>query len=173
MAGAFVTCEGARQRFPTFGPATLMIPDPRPARMHLLLVDAEHEFFARVILLLDEIAPRRFVLEWASTYGFAVSLLRRHRFDLCLINECIGHRSGTDLLLAMRVQGYTTPVLLLTSGEEMPDPRGGRVMDQIDRSRLSAEALRRALREAGLRPAALAPFPPPQATIVASAAVHA
>lgn len=162
MAGAFVTCEGARQRFPTFDPATLMnaTPNPSPARLRLLLVDADHEFFALMMFLLDEIVPRRFVLDWASTHAFAVSLLRRQRFDLCFINTRIGHRSGLDLLLDMRAQGCTTPVILLSTGEELPEPRGGRIMDQLDRSRISAEVLRQAFRDAGFRPASLPPLAP-------------
>ncbi len=153
-AGAFGTCEGARQ--PGANQPTLlnMTPNLAPPRMRLLLADSDHEFFARMILLLDEVAPRRFVLEWASTYGFAVSLMRRQRFDLCLASSRIGHRSGTDLVADMRVHGCLTPVILLATEDEMNDSPESQPVDWLDRNRLSPEMLRQAIRDASFRPGA-------------------
>ena len=82
-----------------------------PPRLRLLLVDPEHDYFAQMMFLMDEIAPRRFVLEWASTYAFAVSMLRRQHFDLCLVNVRMGHRNGTDLLLEMRTLDRVVPTI--------------------------------------------------------------
>lgn len=121
-------------------------------RINILLVDAEHDYFAMVMLLLEEIAPRKFLLQWASTYGFAVSLIRRHQFVLCLSNVRIGHRTGTDLLADIRARGCKTPFILLANGEEMMDSGTPNAMDHLDRNRLSAEMLRQALRDAGCRP---------------------
>ncbi|MFM8471507.1 MAG: response regulator [Limisphaerales bacterium] len=129
-----------------------------PPRMRLLLVDPEHDYFAQMMFLLDEIAPRRFVLEWASTYAFAVGMLRRQQFDLCFVNVRMGHRNGTDLLLDMQALGRTAPVILLARGEDLAEPGSGRAVDQLDRNRLSTEILRRALRDVGLRPASLTPL---------------
>ncbi|MEQ2008388.1 MAG: hypothetical protein ABMA26_16530 [Limisphaerales bacterium] len=126
-------------------------------RINLLLVDAEHDYFAMVMLLLEEIAPRRFLLQWASTYGFAVSMIRRHQFALCFSNVRIGHRTGTDLLLDMRARGCMTPVIFLASGEEMMDSGAVHAMDYLDRNRLSGEMLRQALRDAGFRPGGVVP----------------
>ena len=125
--------------------------EPNPPRMRLLLVDSSHEFFARVILLLDEIAPRRFVLEWASTYGFAVTLLRRSQFAVCLSSSRIGHRSGADLIRAMRSMDCHTPVLLLGSSEELTEHPAAHAYDYLDRNRLSASMLHQAIREAAAR----------------------
>lgn len=164
VADAFVTCEGARQRgaprLPQLTSQTLMTTNDDSSRIPLLLVDTEHEFFAKVMLLLDEIAPRRFVLEWASTYSFAVSKIRRREFILCLANVRIGHRSGTDLLMHMRARGCTTPVILLASGEELAEAGTVTAMDYLDRNRLSAGMLRQALRDAGFRPASPVSFAP-------------
>lgn len=164
MAGAFVTCEGAPQRgaVPIFGTQLpmLMTTNHNSPRINLLLVDADHDFFAKVMLLLEEIAPRKFLLQWASTYGFAVSMIRRHQFVLCLTNVRIGHRTGTDLLMDMRARGCTTPVILLASGEELMDSGAATAMDYLDRNRLSAEMLRRALRDAGFRPGGGVPLHP-------------
>lgn len=129
-----------------------MITCRNSSRIPLLLVDAEHEFFAKVVLLLEEMAPRTFLLEWASTYSFAVNLFRRDKFMLCFSNVRIGHRSGTDLLRDLRARGYNTPFILLASGEEMADSGVACAMDYLDRDRLSPEMLRLALRDAGFRP---------------------
>ena len=125
--------------------------------MRLLLVDGSHELFAQVILLLDEIAPRRFVFEWASTYSFAVTLLRRSQFAVCLSSSRIGHRSGADLIRAMRAMDCQTPVLLLGSSEELAEHPAAHAHDYLDCNRLSATMLYQAIREAAaLRPAGIA-----------------
>ncbi len=133
--------------------------------MRLLLVDTEHEFFAKITLLLDEAAPRRFVLEWASTYSFAVGLLRRQRFDLCLASAQIGHRSGTDLLMDVRSRGCVTPVILLAGAEEAMEQPDMAAVDYLDRHRLSAEMLRQAVRDAVFR---RVEAPPPPAALMAA-----
>ncbi|MFA6542951.1 MAG: hypothetical protein WCS99_00900 [Limisphaerales bacterium] len=122
-------------------------PDSSPRR-RLLLVDTEHDFFVKITLLMEEVAPRRFVLEWASTYSFAASLLRRQRFDLCLISSRIGHRSGSDLVTEMRNRGCEAPAILLAGTEEMAEHSGPVAADYLDRHRLSVEMLRRAVRDA-------------------------
>ncbi len=127
--------------------------------MRLLLADNDHEFFARMVLLLDEVAPRRFVLEWASTYGFAVSLMRRQRFDLCLASSRIGHRSGSDLVADLKTHGCLTPVILLATDEEMSDSPGSQPVDWLDRNRLSPDMLRQAIRDASFRPSGLGAWP--------------
>lgn len=178
MAGAFVTCEGAHQRGAALILETqlpmLMKTNQNSPRINLLLVDAEHDYFAMVMLLLEEIAPRKFLLQWASTYSFAVSLVRRHQFVLCLSNVRIGHRTGTELLLDMRARGCMTPVILLASGEEMMDSGAPNAMDHLDRNRLTAAMLRQALRDAGCRPEGGVQFHPglgsPLATAVGCAA---
>lgn len=120
---------------------------PPPSRSRLMLADVEHDYFARMTLLLEEIAPRRFILEWAQTHAFAVNLMRRQPFELCLINVRLGHRSGIDLLAMMRARNYSAPVVLLASGEELEALPVSRGVECIDRDRLSAELLRQVLRD--------------------------
>jgi DNA-binding NarL/FixJ family response regulator len=120
-------------------------------RLRVLLADVDHDFFTKIMLLLDEIAPRRFVLEWASTYGFGVTVMRRQRFDLCLISSHIGHRSGTDLAIHIKANYPATPVIMLACGEELAETPAGQPVDCLDRNRLSVEMLRQALRDAVFR----------------------
>lgn len=135
---------------------------PAPSRARLMLADVEHDYFARMTLLLEEIAPRRFVLEWAQTHAFAVNMMRRQQFKLCLINVRLGHRSGIDLLAMMRARNYSAPVVLLASGEELEALPVSRGVECIDRDRLSAGLLRQVLRDALFKsdPEALPIVPP-------------
>ncbi|KAF0177497.1 MAG: hypothetical protein FD161_2457 [Limisphaerales bacterium] len=140
-----------------------------------MLADVEFDFFTKITLLLDEVAPRRFMLEWASTYGFGVSAMRRQPFCLCLISSHIGHRSGTDLAVHIKANYPTTPVIMLASREEMADIPTGQPWDCLDRDRLSVEMLRRAVRDAVFRSTGgilLAPTPgkPARAELVRAAA---
>ena len=120
-------------------------------RLQVLLADTDHDFFVRLTLLLDEIAPRRFVLHWAVTYGFAVTTMRRQQFDLCLVSSQIGHRSGSDLVTHIKANAPDLPVIMLTSGEEMSDAPPTQSLDCLDRNRLTPEMLRQAIRDAMFR----------------------
>lgn len=126
-------------------------------RRRILLADADHDLFTQITLLLEEIAPRRFVLEWASTYGFAVSVLRRQQFDLCMVGSHIGHRSGTELVRHLRATSPRTPALLFVAHEEIGEAADRQPVECLDRHRLTVEMLRQAIRDLLFRPAAGAP----------------
>lgn len=126
-------------------------PTPVPAQLRVLLADADHDLFIKITLLLDEIAPRRFMLEWASTYSFAVTVLRRQRFDLCLISSHVGHRSGSELVTQIKAHVPGTPVILLAGSEEMFEARLAQPLECLDRHRLTVEMLRQAIRDAVFR----------------------
>lgn len=134
------------------------------SRLHVLLVDVEHDFFAKVSVLLDEAAPRQFEMRWASTYGFAVTAVRRHHYDLCLASSQVGHRRGSDLVADFKARGCAVPVILLASCEEMFDLPVRHPMDCLDRHRLSPEMLRRAVRDALGRPVGGTPLISPRLT---------
>lgn len=119
--------------------------------MRLLLVGDSHDLFARVILLLDEIAPNRFTLDWASSCSFALSLLQRSQFAVCLASFRIGHLSGADLIREMRAMDCHTPVVLLSSMEEQAEQPAAHAYDHLDCNRLSASMLHQAIRDAAAR----------------------
>ena len=129
---------------------------PHQPRLHVLLADPDHDFFARVSLLLDEAAPRRHTVQWASSYAFAVGTVRRHPYDLCLVSSQIGRRSGNDLIAHYRTHHPELPAIMLVGGGEMPDPCGPAPVDCLDRDRLTPEMLRRAIRDAIFRTASRA-----------------
>lgn len=119
--------------------------------MRLLLVGDSHELFARVILLLDEIAPNRYALDWASSCSFALSLLQRAQFAVCLASFRIGNQYGADLIRRMRAMDCHTPVVLLGSREEQVEQPAAHAYDHLDCNRLSASMLNQAIRDAAAR----------------------
>lgn len=138
------------------------IADLQP-RLRVLLADTEHDFFAMVTLLLEEAAPRRHELLWASSYAFAVSTIRRHQYDLCLVSAQIGHRSGSELVAHIRARHPRLPAILLAAGAEPGEFAGHSSVDCLDRDRLTPEMLHRAIRDAVFqtagRPAVAAGWP--------------
>ncbi|MBI5799482.1 MAG: response regulator [Verrucomicrobia bacterium] len=124
-----------------------MTPTTAQPRLRILLADADPDFFAEVTLLLDEIAPRRFVPVWAQTYAFAVTAMRRQPYDLCLVSSHIGHRSGSELARHLRANYFKTPVIMLACSEEMSEVAEGHPSDCLDRHRLNAAMLRQAIRD--------------------------
>lgn len=122
-------------------------------RLQILLADSDHDSFVQLTLLLDEIAPRRFVLQWAVTYGFAVAAMRRQQFDLCLVSSQIGHRRGSDLVTHIKANAPGLPVIMLGNSEEMADAPATQSLDCLDRNRLSSAMLRQAIRDALFRSA--------------------
>lgn len=125
---------------------------PAQPRLRVLLVDTEYDFFTKMTLLLDEMASRRFVLEWASTYTFAVTILRRQRIDLCLISSQIGHRRGGDLVRHLRANHPEIPAILLAGTDEMMEVAEGQPLECLDRHRLTVEMLRQAIRDSLFSP---------------------
>ena len=148
-------------------------PAPLPAQLRVLLADADHDFFSQITLLLDEVAPRRLVLDWASTYRCAVTALRRQRFDLCLVSSRIGHRSGSELVTHIKAHVPGTPVILLAGSEEMFEAPLAQPLECLDRHRLSVEMLRQAIRDTVFRATGGAAWLPIQGQPVATEFVRA
>ncbi len=121
-----------------------------PGQQRILLIEAEHEMFARIILLLEESAPRQYGLDWAGTFKFGLSLLRRHQYDLVLVRNRLGFHSGPDLIEAMRNAGIQTPAILLTEDDhaEYIDHSEFGIWDCLDISRFDGKMLIHTMREA-------------------------
>lgn len=168
-AGAFVTCEDARQHGAASNPKPLplMTTSLTQPRLRILLVDTDRDIFTHLTLLLDEIAPRQFTLGWAQTYAFAETAMRRQPYELCLVSTRIGHRSGNELAKHLRTNYPRTPVIMLAGREELLEPGDFEQLDCLDRHHLTATMLRQTLRDSLFR-AAGAPLPASQAQPAAS-----
>lgn len=116
----------------------------------LLLIEADHEMFARIILLLEESAPRQYALDWAATFKFGLSLLRRNQYDLVLVRNRFGFHAGPDLIKAMRDTGIQIPAILLTEDDksEYIDHSEFGIWDCLDTRRLDGALLIHSIRDA-------------------------
>lgn len=134
-----------------------MAPESDQARVRLLVADPSQEFYVWVRLLLEEIAPRQFDVQWACTYGQTVTKLLDVPHVVCLASFQIGRRSGLELIRELRSVNCQTPVLLIGSPDELAELPATLAFDYLDRSRLSASLLYQAIREAALlRPKGIA-----------------
>jgi DNA-binding NtrC family response regulator len=75
-------------------------------------------------------------------------MTRRQSFDLCLVSLHLGHRNGIDLLVQMKAQHYTAPVVLLAGGDELDGLPVPRQVECLDRDRLTPAMLQQVLRDA-------------------------
>ncbi|HHI68041.1 MAG TPA: response regulator transcription factor [Planctomycetes bacterium] len=71
--------------------------------------------------LADNLRAEGFLVETASDGGRGRVLLRREEYDLVILDWMLPVRSGLDLLRDLRASGDTTPVLMLTVRNEIPD----------------------------------------------------
>ena len=121
---------------------------PRQPRQPILFADADEDCFTRLALLMDEIAPRRFYLNWAGTYAFAVTALKRGKFPLAIVGSYVGPRSGSELLTHIRIHTPELPVIMLTRAEELVVSSDRRVVECLDRDRLTIASFGQAVKDA-------------------------
>lgn len=121
---------------------------PRQPRQPILFADADEDCFTRLALWMDEIAPRRFYLNWAGTYAFAVTALKRGRFPLAIVGSYLGPRSGSELLTHIRMNAPETPVIMLTRAEELLVSSDRRVVECLDRDRLTINSFGQVVKDA-------------------------
>jgi signal transduction histidine kinase/HPt (histidine-containing phosphotransfer) domain-containing protein len=79
----------------------------------VLLVDADRDAhqLTRALLQVDDGSPC--TLAWVTTYETALTALRQHAYDVCLVDEHLGAYTGFDLLREARARGDTVPMILL------------------------------------------------------------
>lgn len=83
--------------------------------LKVLLVEDKRDDYILIRGLLEEIESLRFELTWAATYEDALRAISACCPDVCLIDDCLGGRSGVELLHEAQVRGNQLPVILLTS----------------------------------------------------------
>ena len=128
-----------------------MVPmnDAKPIRV-LMIEDDEEDYFL-VKDLFIELPARDYTITWLSEYGQGLKRLNTNSDDVCLLDYRLDARTGIELLREARQAGCTVPVILLTGqGEWEVDQLAmtSGASDYIDKSRLDATMLERAIRYA-------------------------
>lgn len=85
---------------------------------HILLVEDDRAIVEFITLGLGY---EGYQLSTAGTAGDALRILRSTRPDLMILDLMLPDRSGLDILAAMRDSGLTTPVIILSARDAVPD----------------------------------------------------
>lgn len=118
-------------------------------RRKILLVDTNHATFARLRLILNEVAPEQYTVEWANRFRLGVTQMRRKKYDLCLVATRLGYRSGHEFIETSQELRPDLPLIMLEdSTAAEPDHIDEPVWDSLNLDRLHPQVLCNSLREA-------------------------
>jgi two-component system, cell cycle sensor histidine kinase and response regulator CckA len=129
----------------------------------VLLVEDDEDDFVITRDLLSELAGRRFLLDWVSTFDMGLETMCQNQHDVVLVDYRLGARNGVELLRVALERGCQAPVILLTgAGEHQVDLEAMQAgaADYLVKVHLRADSLERTIRYAvqRKRAAALAAF---------------
>lgn len=119
------------------------------AKKKILLIEDDEDDYVIVRDMLLQISHTAFELEWASTYEAAMEKMRRFRYDVILLDYCLGERSGLDFLHDVNTGEGGVPVILVTAHEALEldvEAMKAGAADYLAKSRLSPILLERSIR---------------------------
>jgi DNA-binding NtrC family response regulator len=120
-------------------------------KKRILLVEPKHETFVRLILLLDEVVPQQYTMDWAATYRFGTSLLERNEYDVCLVGTQLGFHNGLEFVNSAPAVGADVPCIMLQEegvADALFEAAEDQMWDCLEMKKLSPQILYRSLRDA-------------------------
>jgi len=88
---------------------------PPPATVRVLLVEDDRDDARLVIDLLDDSKRAKFGVDAVETAAAALEKVKKHRYDVMLLDYRLPDQSGMDLLSEMVRLHFHIPVVLITS----------------------------------------------------------
>ncbi len=119
--------------------------------LRVLLVEDDEDDFVITSSLLAELDRPGVDLEWVTNYEDALLALRRSEHDLCLIDYCLGERTGLELLREAATVNPAAPMIMLTghSGYEVDtQAMDAGAADYLIKGQISPPLLERSIRYA-------------------------
>ncbi|WP_447971300.1 ATP-binding protein [Nitrospira sp. M1] len=83
-------------------------------RIHLLLIEDEEDDAIIAHSLLSNIRGVEFTIDWVSSYEEGHSSILQNRHHVCLLDYCLGARTGLELLHDAMQYGCKTPIIMMT-----------------------------------------------------------
>ena len=126
----------------------------KPDRKRILLVDPNHEVFVRVMILIDDIAADEYALDWAASFRFGTSLLKRNRYQTCLVASNLGFQTGREFANTARAIAPEVPLIMLENPGSSPpahEPGDEHLWDRLRLDQMTAQLLCNTLREASMQ----------------------
>jgi signal transduction histidine kinase len=117
----------------------------------VLLVEDDQDDYLLVLDFLAETAPSKYAVEWKSSYGAGLQALDQGEYDVCLLDYCLGARTGLDFLREPAVKGCKSPIIFLTGqgayDVDLEAMRAG-AADYLIKNQINGPLLERSIRYA-------------------------
>lgn len=120
-------------------------------QVKVLLVEDDEDDYILVRDLLSQIAPSRYTLKWEPSYKTALAAIRNGGYDVCLLDYCLGDRTGLELMREAAEMSCRAPIIFLTrQGDYQVDLEAMRAgaADYLIKSQINAPLLDRSIRYA-------------------------
>ncbi|GJL55644.1 MAG: hypothetical protein NPIRA02_27760 [Nitrospirales bacterium] len=82
--------------------------------VHLLLIEDDEDDAIIAHSLLSNIRGVEFTIDWVASYEEAHSSILQNRHHVCLLDYCLGTRTGLELLHDAMQYGCKTPIIMMT-----------------------------------------------------------
>ncbi len=119
--------------------------------LNVLLVEDDEDDYVLAGELLASAFDENVTITWEKDWGQARALLCEQSFDVCLLDYCLGERSGVELVMEATQSGVTTPIILLTGhgnrDVDLAAMQAG-AADYLDKRCLNAALVERSIRYA-------------------------
>ena len=138
----------------------------RNEKVRVLLVEDDEDDYRLTRDAVESIGEAHSEIVWCSGFDEARDALTEQSFDVALISDRIGPKTGIEFLKAAKADGFDAPAILLTDHQdrEMETAAGeAGVFDQLDKAELAPAVVERAIRIA--RANAATPRAPAERTV--------
>ena len=86
----------------------------QPEVVQLLLIEDEEDDAVIARSLLSDIRGIEFDVDWVSTYEEALRMILQNHHQVCLLDYCLGSRTGLELLGEALQYGCRIPIIMMT-----------------------------------------------------------
>ncbi|OKL40419.1 hybrid sensor histidine kinase/response regulator [Pontibacter flavimaris] len=120
-----------------------------PDNIKVLLVDDDEDDYIITRDIMDDIPGRNFSLDWSSSFGEALELIRQDKYDVYLVDYYLGAHDGLELITKAVEEGAKAPFILLTGqSDRQTDERAMKVgaMDYLVKGTFNPFDLERSIR---------------------------
>lgn len=80
----------------------------------VLLIDDDEDDYILTRELFSLLKTGNYKLDWSSSFDEGLTIASRGEYHVCLVDYCLGERTGVELIRAARDRRLTTPMILLT-----------------------------------------------------------
>lgn len=117
--------------------------------IRVLLIDDEQDDAVIVREMMSRYKDNPFEITWTADVDEATEAMTGNKYDVFLLDNWLGHHSGTELLRKVIAKGCNRPVVLMTGqGSRDLDMEALQIgaADYLDKGHMSPETLERSLR---------------------------